>query len=108
MPHYKCEGCKMRLYSGAGPPDLVGDLCPGCGALLEPVGELAEIVGFQSIKPRDGAAADSAPGTGRRIGDRVHDLLPLREAIRSHAPPDGACWVEDGGGVGPEAVAMAI
>ena len=87
MPHYKCVACKTRLYSAAGPADLFGDLCPGCGALLEPVGELAEIVGFQSIKPREGAADYSAPGTHRPIADRVHDLLPLREAIRSHAPP---------------------
>jgi hypothetical protein len=108
MPHYKCEGCKTRLYSAAGPPDLVGDLCPGCGSLLEPVGELAEIVGFQSIKPRDGATGDTAPGTHRRIADQVHDLLPLREAIRSHAPPAGARWVDGGGSVGPEAVAEAI
>jgi hypothetical protein len=108
MPHYKCEGCRTRLYTAVGPPDLVGDLCPSCGALLEPVGELAEIVGFQSIKPRDGAADDSAPGTHPRIADRVHDLLPLREAIRSHAPPDRTLWVDDGGSVGPEVVAKAI
>ena len=108
MPHYKCEGCKMRLYSAAGLSDLVGDLCPGCGSLLEPVGELAEIVGFQSIKARDAVPDEGAPGTHRRIADRVHDLLPLREAIRSHAAPDGARWVDDGGSVGPEAVAKAI
>jgi hypothetical protein len=69
MPHYKCVACKTRLYSAACPADLFDDLCPGCGSLLEPVGELAEIVGFQSIKPRE-------------------DLLPLRKAIRSHVPPD--------------------
>jgi hypothetical protein len=108
MPHYKCEGCKTRLHSAAAPADLVGDLCPGCGSLLEPVAELAEIVGFQSIKPREGAADDSAPGTHRPIADRVHDLLPLREAIRAHAPPDGARWVDDGGSVGSGAVAKAI
>jgi hypothetical protein len=108
MPHYKCEGCKTRLYSAPASADQVGDLCPGCGSLLEPVGELAEIVGFQSIKPREGAADDRTPGTHRPIADRVHDLLPLREAIRSHAPPDGARFVDDGGSVGPEAVAKAI
>ena len=50
MPHFKCVRCKARLYSEAGPADSVGDLCPGCGSLLEPVGELAEIVGFRSIR----------------------------------------------------------
>jgi hypothetical protein len=59
MPHYKCAPCKTRLYS-ATPPELVGDLCPECGALLEPVTRLADIVGFRSIKPRDDAALGEA------------------------------------------------
>ena len=49
MPHFKCEGCKTRLYSEATGADLIEDLCPRCGSPLEPVGELAEIVGFQSM-----------------------------------------------------------
>jgi len=53
MPHFKCVGCRTRLHSAANPADLVGDLCPECGSLLEPVSELAEIVGFRAIKPRD-------------------------------------------------------
>jgi hypothetical protein len=53
MPHFKCEGCRTRLYSAAARADLVDDLCPGCGSLLEPVGELTEIVGFQSVKRVD-------------------------------------------------------
>jgi hypothetical protein len=57
MPHFKCEGCRTRLYTTAAPADLVGDLCPGCGSLLEPVGSLAEIVGFQAITPREDSRA---------------------------------------------------
>jgi hypothetical protein len=53
MPHFKCEGCRTRLYTVAAPADLIGDLCPECGSLLEPVGELAEIVGFRAIKQRE-------------------------------------------------------
>jgi hypothetical protein len=56
MPHFKCVACKTRLYTATSARDDVVDLCPGCGELLEPVGELAEIVGFQSVRPRDGAA----------------------------------------------------
>ena len=37
-----------------------GELCPECGALLEPVGRLAEIVGFRSIKWPDDAAVGEA------------------------------------------------
>jgi hypothetical protein len=49
MPHFKCLGCKTRLYSAAPRVDLVEDLCPRCGAPLEPVGRLTEIMGFQSM-----------------------------------------------------------
>ena len=49
MPHFKCVGCKARLYSTAARADLLDDLCPRCGSPLEPVGKLAEIVGFQSM-----------------------------------------------------------
>jgi hypothetical protein len=74
MPHFKCVACKARPYSAPGPDDLVGDLFPGCGSLLEPVGELAEIVGFRSINYRDNAADESRPGTHQRIADRVDDF----------------------------------
>jgi hypothetical protein len=109
MPHYKCVGCKTRLYSAAGPADLVGDLCPGCGSLLEPVGELAEIVGFQSIKHRDSAAGDSPPRGHQRIAGRVVDgLFARREAMLAQARLDPGRWVDDGGSFSSEAVAEAI
>jgi len=31
---------------------MVGELCPGCGGLLEPVGSLVEVVGFRRITQR--------------------------------------------------------
>jgi hypothetical protein len=108
MPHFKCVACRTRLYSAAGPADLVGDLCPGCGSLLEPVGELAEIVGFQLIKPRDGAADDSPPGTHQRIAGRVDALFARRETILAQARLDAVRWVDDGGSFRPEAVAEAM
>jgi hypothetical protein len=67
MPHYKCDGCRTRLYSAAGPTDVVGGLCPGCGSPLEPVDDLTKIVGFRSI------AGTHAPD----------ELSALREAILS-------------------------
>jgi hypothetical protein len=76
MPHFKCVGCRTRLYSAASPADLGDDLCPGCGALLEPVGELTEIVGFQSIRLR----------RHQRIADRLDGLFARREATLSRAP----------------------
>jgi hypothetical protein len=108
MPHFKCVACKTRMYSAASPADLVGDLCPGCGSLLEPVRELAELVGFQSIKPRDSAADGGAPGTHQRIADRVDNFLARRGAILARARLDGERWLDDGGSFSPEAVAEAM
>jgi hypothetical protein len=31
---------------------MVGELCPGCGGLLEPVGSLVEVVGYRRITRR--------------------------------------------------------
>ena len=53
MPHSKCAACRIRLYSAVVPAELVGDLCPTCGALLEPVDSLAEVVGFRRVTRRD-------------------------------------------------------
>ena len=106
MPHYKCVACKTRLYCAASPADQVGDLCPGCGSLLEPVGELAEIVGFRSIKSRDSAADGEATGTHQRIAGRVDDFLAHRKAILAQARLDAERWLDDGGSFRAEAVAM--
>jgi hypothetical protein len=85
MPHFKCVACRTRLYSAAGPADLVGDLCPGCGSLLEPVGERAEVVGFRSIRSRDSAADGGPPGAHQRIAERFGDFIAGREAILAQA-----------------------
>ena len=52
MPHSKCVACKTRLYSSGAPAEMVGELCPGCGGLLEPVGSLVEVIGFRRITRR--------------------------------------------------------
>ena len=77
LPHYKCVGCRMRLHSSVGPADLVGDLCPGCGSLLEPVEKLADIVGFQSI-------GRSSEG----IADRLDALYARRVATDTRRKAD--------------------
>ncbi len=52
MPHSKCVACKTRLYSSGAPAEMVGELCPSCGGLLQPVGSLVEVVGYRRITPR--------------------------------------------------------
>jgi hypothetical protein len=85
---------------------MVGDLCPDCGALLEPVGVLSEVVGFRSIKSRDGAAAGEAAGTHQQIAGRVDDFLARRASILAHARLDAERWVDEGGSFSAEAVAL--
>ena len=48
MPHYKCETCTTRLTAPCGPLGR----CEGCGAVLEPVGGLSELVGYRLVAPR--------------------------------------------------------
>jgi hypothetical protein len=50
MAHFKCLACKTRLHSTESQADPIGDLCPVCGSLLEPVGDLGEIVGYRVIE----------------------------------------------------------
>ena len=67
MPHSMCVACRTRLYRRGAPPEVVGELCPECGGLLEPVSNLAEVVGFRRITQRadlphgrDGGIAQAA------------------------------------------------
>jgi hypothetical protein len=86
MPHLKCESCRSRLDE-AGSGDEVGDLCPRCGSLLEPVGQLAELVGFRPIRSAD--AADHAVSSAhQRIADQFGDLIVRRRAAYAEARLD--------------------
>jgi hypothetical protein len=76
MPHFKCVACGTRLFSAQAPTDLVGDLCPGCGSLLEPI---------------------APSGTHRRIAERFGDLFARREQILAEGRLDAERWLDDGG-----------
>jgi hypothetical protein len=109
MPHLKCVGCKSRLYRAGTPADLNGDLCPGCGSPLEPVGELAEIVGFRSVTSRDSAADGDAAGEHQRHPECIGDLTARRVARRAMLAQDrldALRWLDDGGSFRAEAVAI--
>ena len=55
MRDFKCVACKIRTPRAAVSAHDAGDACPGCGSPLEPVGELADLVGFRQFtaEPRD-------------------------------------------------------
>ncbi len=108
MPHVKCAACRTRLYSAKGRDELVGDLCLGCGGLLEPVGELSEIVGFRSIASPDGFPTDDLPETPAALPGRPDDFIGRRKAILARAQLDAERWADDGGRLLAEAVALQL
>lgn len=79
-----------------------GDLCPGCAAPLEPVGELSEILGFKSASPRP-VATESA--VRERLTARIIDARAT--AAGEHQADDAERWLDDGG-FGPAPVAQAL
>jgi hypothetical protein len=86
MPHLKCQPCRNRLYR-AGSGDQVGDLCPVCGSLLEPVGQLAEVVGYRLVRFAENADG-SASSAHQRIADRLTDIIVRRQAQHAEARLD--------------------
>src|SRR5436190_9627268 len=97
MPHFKCVACRSRLYSVGNPPTEGGDMCPSCGSLLEPVGELAELVGFRSIALHADAADQPAPDAQEQSSDRLDSFVARREAMLAQARLDAERWLDDGG-----------
>src|SRR5947209_8592660 len=105
MPHYKCAACRIRLHVSAKPAELVGDLCPECGLLLEPVLELAELIGFRSIRTVDSAADAVRSNSHRRIADGVDDFLTRRATTLERDRIDAESWLNDDE---PRAAAVAL
>jgi hypothetical protein len=92
VPHFKCEACRGRLYGASDLIELVGGLCPDCGGLLEPAGELSELIGFRSIRTRSESDDDRGP----RQSAPVADLFAYR-ACHEQARADFERWSDDGG-----------
>ena len=71
MPHFKCLACETRLHGTESEANPIGDLCPVCGSLLEPVGDLGEIVGYRVIETRRGRSQRGASRAGELIAEIV-------------------------------------
>jgi hypothetical protein len=92
MPYLDCLACSTRLYRTDCQADPIGDLCPDCGSLLEPVGDLGEIVRFRVIETRgstsqhstSSTSPDGASRAGRLIVGRVREIIARGEL--KHAP----------------------
>jgi hypothetical protein len=103
MPHFKCTACKTRLWVAAAPADRAGDLCPGCGALLEPVGDLCEVVGFRSIRSHHHTAAGDPDATHEQTAERIDDFVARRQLTLARARLDAQRRNDDGDSFRPQA-----
>jgi hypothetical protein len=79
MPHFKCLPCKTPVYSGESQADPIGHLCPVCGSLLEPVGDLGETVGYRVLETRGSTWHSGASSAGQLIADCVGEIIAQRE-----------------------------
>jgi hypothetical protein len=80
MPHYRCVPCGIRFDTGAA-CDQAGGRCQECGAMLDPVDDLREIVGFPLAPQR----------SSRPQGDTGFDEERLSRAIAvALLPPSGS------------------
>lgn len=95
MPYLKCVPCKIRVSGAGAGTDLTGGSCPGCGQSLEPVGKLAEVLGFRTPNIYDSS-----------VPPRVGDISGGRAA--AEADLDADRWLNEGGSLLPEALAEAV
>jgi hypothetical protein len=87
MPHFKCLACKTSLRSKESEADPIGDLCPVCGSLLEPVGDWGEIVGYRVIETRVSTSHRGASVAGQLISGRVGEIIARRELKHARIRP---------------------
>jgi hypothetical protein len=79
MAHSKCLSCRARVWREGSSPD---DLCPGCGGPLEPVGELAELVGLRSLRARPKQEHRRPPDESARISAQIRETIARNDAER--------------------------
>jgi len=71
---------KIRLHVSGAPAELVGDLCPECGSLLEPAAGVAELIGYRTVEPQDHQADPIRSGSHQQIADHVDEFVARRAA----------------------------
>ena len=70
--HWRIAKCRPQA-------DPIGHLCPVCGSLLEPGGDLGETVGYRVIETRGSMWHSGASGAGQLIADLVSEIIAQRE-----------------------------
>jgi hypothetical protein len=99
VPYFKCVPCKIRVSAAGVSTDLTDGSCPGCGAALEPVRQLTEVLAFRSPNLLD----SSVPP---RVAERVADISGGRAVHDAQVDVDR--WLDEGGSFVPEPLAEAV
>lgn len=99
MPYFKCVPCKIRVSALGADTALSGGSCPSCGAALEPVVQLTEVMGYRSPNLLD-------PSVPPRVAERVADISGGRPAAEAQLEVDR--WLDEGGSLGAEPFVAAI
>jgi hypothetical protein len=86
MPHYKCVPCRTRVHTGAA-RDQAGELCSGCGAMLDPVDDLREIVGYAVIPHRSDRPQAEGSAVHEALAGRLGNAIAQRLVSRLPRPP---------------------
>lgn len=82
MAHSKCLTCRARVWRAGTAADHLEDLCPGCGGPLEPVGELAELVGLRSLRARPRQGHGPSADLSARISAQIRATIAHNDAER--------------------------
>jgi hypothetical protein len=95
MPYFICLACRARLHSTASEADPIGDLCPVCGSLLDPVGDLGEIVGCRVVETRRGTGRSGGSRAGQLIAGRVGEIIARRGLNHARVRLEIGCFDAD-------------
>lgn len=106
MPHYKCVPCRTRVDTAAA-RDLPFELCPGCGAMLEPVDDLREIVGYAVIRHRRARPQGEGSPVHEALAGRLGNAIAQRLVFRLPRPPTTDRGIGDEERPYADAVALA-
>ena len=89
MNHLKCFVCRIRVRGRQPRAGEVGELCPLCGSLLEPVQHLSELLGLQERKWEDSDELAGDPDASRWLDDGGSVSLDgvVAQALAAPSPP---------------------
>jgi hypothetical protein len=92
MPHLKCQPCRVRVQQ-AGDTATPVDLCPVCRQPLEPVADLADLVGYRWVGTTAPSPDNGVPNAGyERLAASVAEIMARRRVVEGRARLEAKRW----------------